>query len=73
VRVFVRAEQLEFVWIPLNVDEIDEMDEIIATVVHRRKIAIALFLIIEKLRRQRNKYRRHFAAFSFLHDVIFAN
>jgi len=34
------------------------MDEIIATVVHRRKIAIALFLIIEKLRRQRNKYRR---------------
>jgi len=48
VRVFVRAEQLEFVWIPLNVDEIDEMNEIIATVVHRRKIAIALFLIIEK-------------------------
>jgi hypothetical protein len=28
----------------------DEMDEIIATVVHRCKIAIALFLIIEKLR-----------------------
>jgi len=57
------------------VDEIDEMDDIFATVVHRRKIAIALFLIIEKLRRQRNKYLSldHFAAFSFLHDVIFAN
>lgn len=33
------------------------MDEIIATVVHRRKIAISLFLIIEKLRRQQRNQR----------------
>ncbi|XP_039304171.1 protein ANTAGONIST OF LIKE HETEROCHROMATIN PROTEIN 1-like [Solenopsis invicta] len=39
-------------------NEMDEVDAIIATVIHRRKITLTLFLVIERLRRQRNQHRR---------------